>query len=216
MTAGRRSASPAPPRQSAPPTGETARSVHPPIVRLTHWVNAAAMTVMVMSGWEIHNAAPIVPWTFPAAITLGGGLIGALQWHFAAMWLLVANGALYLAHGLASGRFARRLLPLSPGDAWRDARAALTGRLHHEPSAYNGVQRLLYAGVILLGAMAVASGLAIWKPVQFGGLTGLMGDFDRARVVHFAAMAGIVLFAALHVPMALLVPRSLLAMVRVR
>lgn len=174
------------------------------------------MTVMVMSGWEIHNAAPIVPWSFPSAITLGGGLAGAVQWHFAAMWLLAANGAVYVAYGLASGRFARKLLPLSLRVAGGDALAALRGRLGHDLTAYNGVQRLLYAAVILLGALALISGLAIWKPVQFAWLTALMGDFDRARAVHFAAMAGIVLFAALHVPMALLVPRSLLAMIRGR
>lgn len=192
-------------------------TLHPLIVRLTHWTNAAATTVMVMSGWEIHNAHPIAPFPFPSTITLGGGLIGALQWHFAAMWVLAANGLVYLTYGLASGRFRRKLTPISPRDAIRDALAALRGRLGHDDlSVYNGVQRLLYAGVILLGIVIVLSGLAIWKPVQFGWLTALMGDFDNARVIHFAAMGGIVLFAAVHVPMALLVPRSLLAMIRGR
>lgn len=192
-------------------------TLHPLIVRLTHWINAAAMVVMVMSGWEIHNAAPIVPFPFPSAITLGGGLIGALQWHFAAMWVLASNGLLYVAYGLLSGRFRRKLLPISPLASIRDGLAALRGRLgHNDLSVYNGVQRLLYAGVILLGIVIVLSGIAIWKPVQVGWLTALMGDFDTARVVHFIAMAGIVLFAAVHVPMALLVPRSLLAMIRGR
>lgn len=191
--------------------------LHPLLVRVTHWVNAVAMTVMVMSGWAIHNADPIAPFTFPASITLGGGLIGALQWHFAAMWIVAGNGLVYLAYGLAGGRFRRRFLPLSPRAALRDAWSALRGRLGHDDLAsYNGVQRLLYAGVVVLGVLIVLSGLAIWKPVQFGWLTLLMGDFDRARIVHFAAMSGIVLFAAVHVPMALLVPRSLLAMLRGR
>ncbi|RXR30775.1 cytochrome b/b6 domain-containing protein [Sphingobium fluviale] len=192
-------------------------TLHPLIVRLTHWTNAAAMTVMVMSGWEIHNAHPIASFPFPSAITLGGGLIGALQWHFAAMWVLAANGLIYVTYGLVSGRFRRKLTPISPRDAIRDALSALRGRLGHEDlSVYNGVQRLLYAGVIVLGILIVLSGLAIWKPVQLGWLTALMGDFDNARIIHFAAMAGIVLFAAVHVPMALLVPRSLLAMIRGR
>lgn len=191
--------------------------LHPLIVRLTHWINAIAMTVMVMSGWEIHNAHPIAPFSFPPNITLGGGLIGALQWHFAAMWVLAGNGLVYVAYGLASGRFRRKLLPISLVAAIRDALAALTGRLSHDDlSVYNGVQRLLYAGVILLGIIIALSGIAIWKPVQFGWLTALMGDFDTARIVHFAAMSGIILFAAIHVPMALLVPRSLLAMIRGR
>jgi thiosulfate reductase cytochrome b subunit len=175
------------------------------------------MVVMVMSGWEIHNAHPIAPFPFPSTITLGGGLIGALQWHSAAMWVLAVNGLIYVTYGLASGRFRRKLTPISPRDAIRDALSALRGRLGHEDlSVYNGVQRLLYAGVIVLGIFIVLSGLAIWKPLQFGWMTALMGDFDNARIVHFAAMSGIVLFAAVHVPMALLVPRSLLAMIRGR
>jgi len=190
-------------------------TIHPLIVRLCHWINAVAMIVMILSGWAIHNADPIAPFVFPNAITLGGGLIGGLQWHFAAMWVLFVNGILYLVYGFVSGRFARKLRPISLRDAVIDGIAALRGRLGHaDLSVYNGVQRLLYAGVIALGVLVVASGLSIWKPVQFGWLTWLFGDFDVARIVHFAAMSGIVLFLLIHVAMSLLVPRSLLAMIR--
>ena len=78
------------------------------------------------------------------------------------------------------------------------------------------MQRLLYAGVIVAVSIAVLSGVAIWKPVQFRPLTTLFGDFDNARLVHFAAMSAIALFLVVHVVMALLVPRSLLAMLRGR
>lgn len=190
-------------------------TIHPLIVRLCHWINAIAMIVMILSGWAIHNAYPIAPFVFPDRITLGGGLIGGLQWHFAAMWVLFVNGLLYLGYGFVSGRFARKLRPVSVRDAFVDAVAALRGRLGHgDLSVYNGVQRLLYAGVIALGVLVVASGLAIWKPVQFGWLTWLFGDFDFARIVHFTAMSGIVAFLVVHVAMSLLVPRSLLAMIR--
>jgi thiosulfate reductase cytochrome b subunit len=178
-------------------------------------VNAVALIVMMLSGWEIHNAHPIAPFRFPERLTLGGGLIGALQWHFAAMWLLVVNGLTYVLLGIATGRFRTKLLPLSLSAALRDAFAALRGRLGHEDlSVYNGVQRLLYAGVITLGALVVLSGLAIWKPIQFQWLTLALGDFDTARIVHFAAMSAIALFLLVHVAMALLVPRSLRAMLR--
>lgn len=190
-------------------------TIHPPIVRLCHWINAAAMIVMIMSGWAIHNAYPIAPFLFPNDITLGGGLIGGLQWHFAAMWALFFNGLTYLAYCLASGRLARKLRPISLQDAISDGLDALRGQLSHDDlSHYNGVQRLLYAGVILLSIFIVASGLAIWKPVQFGWLAWLFGDFDFARIVHFSAMTAIVLFMVVHVAMSLLVPRSLLAMIR--
>jgi thiosulfate reductase cytochrome b subunit len=193
------------------------RPIHPVIVRVTHWINAAAMLVTIMSGWEIHNAHPILPFKIPQAITLRGWLGGATQWHFAAMWLLVANGLVYLAYGLLSGRFRRKLWPIRPGAVLADLIAAARGRLGHQDlSTYNAVQRLLYAGVILAGVVVVLSGFAIWKPVQFRELTWLLGDFDAARIVHFVAMAGIVGFLLVHVTMALLVPCSLRAMIRGR
>lgn len=188
--------------------------IHPLVVRAGHWINAVAMFVMIMSGLGIHNAYPVMPFSFPTTMTIGGGLTGALQWHLAAMWLLAVNGLVYLFHGFFSGRFRVRFAPLSIGQGLRDGLLGLRGKLSHDVSSYNGAQRLLYVGVIAVAALAVLSGLAIWKPVQFGLLTRLMGDFDTARIVHFVAMALIVLFILVHVTMALLVPRSLLAMIR--
>lgn len=191
--------------------------IHPLIVRAAHWINAVAMVVMISSGWQIYNASPIFPFRFPGVSTLGGWLGGALQWHFAAMWVLAANGLVYLAYGLFSGRFVRKFLPISFRAIVADISAAVSGKLAHDDLAiYNSVQKLLYAGVIAAGVLAVASGLAIWKPVQFGALARLFGDFDIARVVHFAAMSVIVGFLVVHVAMSLLVPRSLLAMLRGR
>ncbi|WP_232629258.1 cytochrome b/b6 domain-containing protein [Methylobacterium sp. Leaf118] len=196
------------------PSRRAERPIHPLVVRITHWVNALAMLIMITSGWRIYNASPIFgDWVFPKAITLGGWLGGALQWHFAAMWLLVANGLVYLSYGLASGHLRRRLTPLSPSEIGRDFVAALTFRLPHKPGAYNAVQRLLYVGVLLVGFVIVLSGLAIWKPVQFAPLTALMGGYDQARIVHFLAMAGLTAFVALHLALVLLVPRTLPAMI---
>jgi thiosulfate reductase cytochrome b subunit len=191
--------------------------VHPLYVRVTHWINAIAIIAMIGSGWEIYNASPLFPFVFPKAITLGGWLAGALLWHFAAMWLFVANGLVYVALGLATGRFRRMLLPVRPLAFVRDMRAALSGRLTHDDlSVYNAVQKALYIGVILAGALIVASGLAIWKPVQLRELTALFGGYDVARFVHFFAMATIAIFLAIHVVMALIVPKSLRAMIRGR
>ena len=191
--------------------------IHPLIVRLTHWLNAVAMTVMIMSGWQIHNAYPTLPFRFPDVLTIGSGLAGALQWHFAAMWLLAANGAVYVCYGVLSGRFRRKLVPIYPSAVLRDARLALAGKLGHaDLSTYNAVQRLLYAGAIGASILIVVSGIAIWKPVQLRPLTTLLGDFDNARLVHFASMTAIVLFLVVHVVMAMLVPSSLRAMLRGR
>jgi thiosulfate reductase cytochrome b subunit len=189
-------------------------TIHPLIVRLTHWINAAAMAVMISSGWAIHNAYPTLPFQFPYWTTLGGSLIGGLRWHFAAMWLVMVNGLVYLAYGLLSGRLYRKLLPITPRAVVADLRAALGGQLsHNDISVYNAVQRLLYLGVILAGVTVVASGLAIWKPVQLRWLVMLLGDFDNARLIHFAAMSAIVGFLIVHAAMALLVPKTLRAMI---
>jgi thiosulfate reductase cytochrome b subunit len=200
-----------------PLTSQQPEPIHPLAVRVTHWVNAAAMVIMILSGWQIHNAYPTLPFRFPEEITLGGWLGGATQWHFAAMWVLMANGVVYLAYGLVSGRLRRKFLPIRLREVVADMAAALSGTLKHDSLAtYNSVQRLLYLGVTSAGILAVLTGLAIWKPVQFRELTSLFGDYDAARIIHFTMMAVIVLFLAVHVAMALLVPKSLRAMIRGR
>jgi len=189
-------------------------TIHPGWVRVCHWVNALAILVMVGSGWQIYNASPLFGFTFPGSITLGGWLAGALLWHFAAMWVLVVNGIVYVTLGIFTGRFRRKLFPIRPSEVVADVKAALTFKLAHDDlSHYNAVQKLLYSGVILAGVVIVLSGLSIWKPVQFQELTALFGGYDTARYVHFFAMAAIVGFLIVHVALALIVPRSLRAMI---
>jgi thiosulfate reductase cytochrome b subunit len=188
--------------------------IHPLWVRITHWINAVAMVMMVGSGWQIYNASPLFGFSFPKAVGLGGWLAGGLLWHFAAMWLLFVNGLVYVVLGVATGRFRRMLLPIRPAEVAADLHAALAGRLSHDNLAvYNAVQKALYAGVLIAGVVIVASGLAIWKPVQLKALTALFGGYEAARIVHFFAMAAIVAFALLHIVMALIVPKSLKAMI---
>jgi thiosulfate reductase cytochrome b subunit len=198
------------------PTSAQPSVIHPAWVRITHWINAAAVLVMIGSGWEIYNASPLPLFRFelPKSITLGGWLAGALAWHFAAMWVLVVNGIVYVTLGLATGRFRAKLFPIRPREVVRDFIAALRRKLSYDDlSAYNAVQKLLYVGVICAGVVIVLSGLSIWKPVQFQEITALFGGYDAARYVHFFAMAAIVGFLAVHVTLALIVPRSLRAMV---
>jgi thiosulfate reductase cytochrome b subunit len=197
-----------------PATSTKAKVIQPAWVRAVHWTNAFAMVLMIMSGWQIYNASPLFDFRFSSSITLGGWLGGALLWHFAAMWLLMVNGLIYLTVGLATGRFRKKLLPITPEGVISDTKAALTGKLSHEDlTKYNQVQKLLYAGVIVIGILVVLSGLAIWKPVQLQYLTALFGGYDAARYVHFFCMAAIVAFMVVHVALALLVPKSLRAMI---
>jgi thiosulfate reductase cytochrome b subunit len=198
----------------APARATPAKVIQPAWVRVMHWINALAMILMITSGWQIYNASPLFDFNFSPEITLGGWLAGGLLWHFAAMWLLMVNGLAYLVTGIATGRFHKKLLPITPSGVLRDVRAALTFKLGHDDlTVYNYVQRLLYAGIIVVGILIVLSGLSMWKPVQLHWLVTLFGDYPTARYVHFFCMAAICAFLVVHVALALLVPKSLRAMI---
>jgi thiosulfate reductase cytochrome b subunit len=183
--------------------------IHPLVVRITHWVNVLAVLIMITSGWAIYNASPLFGFEIPYSITLGGWLAGALQWHFAGMWLFAINGLVYLAYGIASGHFRRKLLPISPRAVLHDIREAMRGRLAHEDlSVYNAAQRGAYVALILALIVMVASGLVLWKPVQLYSLGRLMGDYEGARLLHFFAMAAVAFIVVVHVLMVILVPRT--------
>jgi thiosulfate reductase cytochrome b subunit len=189
--------------------------IQPRWVRITHWINALAVLMMIGSGWQIYDASPLFSVIrFPREFALGEWLAGALLWHFAAMWLLVVNGIVYVTLGLSTGRFRQKFFPIRPREVLQDISAALHGRLSHDDlTVYNAVQRLLYLGVILAAIVIVFSGLSIWKPVQLKWLTACFGGYDAARYVHFFAMSSIVAFLAIHIVLAVIVPKSLRAMI---
>jgi len=192
-------------------------TIHPLWLRATHWLNVVAVVVLVASGWRIYNAAPFFDFRFPSGITLGGWLGGALQWHFAAMWLLVANGLVYLLCNVGSRRLFGKFFPLSPRAVVADLVAALKGKLAHDDlSHYNAVQRAAYLFVMLDTVLLVLSGLVLWKSVQFPLLRELLGGYEGARRVHFIAMTLLVGFVAVHLLMVALVPRTFVAMLRGR
>jgi len=190
------------------------RRLHPAAVRVMHWVNALAIFIMIGSGWKVYNDDVIFGFLhFPDAIVIGKWAQYGLQWHFFGMWIFVVNGLAYLTYGMVSGRFRRKLLPISPREVLATVGDALRLRLAHDDlTHYNAVQKLLYLGIMLVGILTAISGLALWKPVQFSELAALFGSFQTIRLVHFLCMAAIVLFLIVHVALALLVPQSLLAM----
>jgi thiosulfate reductase cytochrome b subunit len=205
---------------------ERPRKIQPLIVRITHWVNAVAIFIMIGSGWRIFNDSPLFPFIFHPDVTLGGdvylsqqlwqdsGMGGALQWHFAGMWLLVVNGLVYFTYNFVTGRFRLKLLPVTTAGLLADIGDALRFKLAHDDlSVYNNVQKLLYMGVLTLGVLVVLSGLAIWKPVQLWWLTDLFYGFQGARWVHFLCMTGFVLFLIVHIALAILVPRTIVSMI---
>jgi thiosulfate reductase cytochrome b subunit len=193
----------------------TSRKLHPLPLRIMHWINALAMLLLIGSGWKIYNDEVLFGWLhFPEWITIGGEAQGALQWHFFAMWILGFNGLAYLVYGFSTGRFRRMLTPLSIKEILSNIRDALRLKLSHDDlTKYNGVQKMLYIGIIIVGILQVLTGLAIWKPVQFSELAALFGSFQSARILHFVGMAAIVGFVLVHVALALLVPQTLVGMI---
>ena len=187
--------------------------IHPAFVRLWHWVNAVAIVLMIGSGLRIYNASPLFDFRFPNSITLGGWLAGALQWHFAAMWLLMVNLLLYFVVGALSGHFRKAFLPVGPRSVLRDMGLALRFRLPHVTGTYNAVQRASYIFVLAAIVLVILSGFAVWKPVQLQTLAALMGGYEGARLVHFFAMAAIVGFVVVHLALVILVPKTLLPMI---
>jgi thiosulfate reductase cytochrome b subunit len=181
-----------------------------------HWVNAVAMFIMIGSGWKIYNDEVIFGWLyFPDALTLGTWAQHGLLWHFFGMWIFAINGLCYLTYGILTGRFRRKLWPISPRELIATVRDALRFKLGHDDlTHYNAVQKTLYVGVILIGMTSLLSGLMLWKPVQFSELLALLGnDFQFVRLVHFLCMAAICGFVVIHVSLALLVPKTLVAMI---
>ena len=191
------------------------KRLHPAPLRIMHWTNAVAMFIMIGSGWKIYNDEVIFGWLhFPEFLTIGKWAQHGLQWHFFGMWIIVLNGIAYVSYGLATGRFRRMLLPIRWSEVLYTTKDALRLRfVHDDLTRYNAVQKLLYIGVICAAILIVISGLAIWKPIQFSELLALFGSFQNARLVHFLCMTAIVLFIAVHIILALLVPRTLISMI---
>lgn len=191
------------------------RLLHPAAVRAMHWINAGAMIALIGSGWKIYNDEVLFGWLhFPDWATFGVWAQHGLQIHFFAIWVLAINGLCYLAYGFYTGRFRRKLLPIWPSEILAEVKAALTFKLAHDDiTHYNAVQKTLYAGVMLVIVAQVITGIIIWKPVQFSELTALVGGFQAGRLLHFFGMAAICLFLLVHVALALLVPKTIGAMI---
>jgi Ni/Fe-hydrogenase b-type cytochrome subunit len=184
------------------------------IVRLTHWVNALALTVMIGSGLRIFNAYPAFaprgerfccyPFEGMAilpAFTFGGWLAGARNWHFAMMWVLVVNGLVYLGFVYLHGEW-RDLVPRRGDvrDAWEMIKFYLFVRRNHpHQGKHNALQKSVYFALPWLGLAAVVTGIAIWKPVELSPLTNALGGYPLARFWHFLVMVTLVVLSVMHV-----------------
>ncbi len=195
----------------------TSPTIAPLYIRITHWINAIAVIVMIMSGLKIYNASPIFNFLISNSVTIGGWLGGALLWHFAAMWILAINGLIYLTINCYTKRVFTKFFPITLSGLGHDFLDTLKGKLSHDDlSVYNTIQKMAYLSIIVDLIILVLSGLVVWKSVQFPILRNIMGGFDSARIVHFFCMAFAVGFLIIHLIMVAFVPKTLLIMVKGR
>lgn len=212
------------------PSGPVRRQKrHHWVIRVTHWLNVVALGLMITSGLRIFNAYPAFarkgesfccyPFEgtpIPAWLTFGGWLAGARNWHFAAMWLLFANGIVYLSFIYLHGEW-RDLVPRrgDPRDMWEMIKFYTFARRDHpHQGKHNALQKATYFSLPIFGALAVLTGLAIWKPVQLAPLTNALGGYVWVRYWHFLVMVVLVLLSVAHVVMVFAVdPYSLRSMI---
>lgn len=208
---------------AAPPVPRIER--HSAVTRLTHWINVAALALLLMSGLQILNAHPMLYWgeaganadphwlAFPrglpawATIPHYQDLATGRRWHFFAAWVFVVNGAIYLIVGLIGGHLRRDIVPakaeLAPAHLARDIGNHLRLELPRT-AAYNTLQKLAYLAVValllplmLLTGLTMSPGFNAVAPV----LLDLFGGRQSARSLHFICANLIVLFTVVHVAM---------------
>ena len=187
---------------------------HPAAIRWLHWINFPLLTIMIWSGLLIYWANDVYrigvggftlfhffPDAFYKGLKINNRLAEGMAWHFAFMWLFAINGLAYVIYTAVSGQW-RYLVPNRT--SFREAIQVTLydlrlSKVQPPPRKFNGAQQIAYTSIILMGFGSLVTGLAIWRPVQFGWLTTLLGGYQAARIEHFLLAAGYVLFFAIHI-----------------
>ena len=194
---------------------KTLEKKHPLAIRWFHWINFPILAVMVWSGLLIYWANPVyrigvgkhtllkmtvAEKTYEKA-NLAFRLAEGLTLHFFFMWFFAINGILYVLYTIFSGEW-RDLVP--DRRSWKEAILVALHDLHLRKEAppqrkYNAAQRISYTAIVVMGLGSLLTGLAIYKPVQFGWLTLLFGGYQMARFFHFWITVGYVVFFVVHI-----------------
>ncbi len=187
---------------------------HPRATRWFHWINVPLLAIMIWSGLLIYWANDVYrigygsttlfhffPDWFYQKFDLERRLAEGMAWHFLFMWFFAFNGLAYVLYTIFSGEW-RYLVPRRA--SFREAIQVMLHDLHLskvEPPRrkFNAAQQFAYTGVILMGALSLLTGLAIYKPIQFSWLTFLLGGYEMARWEHFLLVIGYVLFFLIHI-----------------
>ncbi len=166
---------------------------------MIHWINLISLGIMIGSGLQIYNANPVfggrAGWHFPDFLTLGGWLAGGRDWHFAAMWLFSVNLLIYGIYIGLTRRWQRRFVTAS------DLQVLKVGQ-NPKRKTY-AWHRFVYTAIIPVLLLAIATGLAMYKPAHLHWLSGLFGSWQTLRTLHFITVPIVVLFAVIHTLLAL-------------
>jgi thiosulfate reductase cytochrome b subunit len=184
---------------TATPSSPKSTIGQPAIVRIFHLTNIIGLFGMMASGLQIYNANPVfggrggmtVPWFF----AMGGWLAGGRNWHFAFMWIYALNLLAYGIYILVTRRWRKRFTGM--GDI-----KAIVGSKNPQRRQYVW-HRLIYTSIIPVLLLAIASGIAMYQPVQFYWLSSLFGDWQTLRTVHFMTVPLVIIFAIAHSTLAL-------------
>lgn len=171
---------------------------HSALVRATHWLTAASVIALVVSGVAILLAHPRLYWGETGAVgtpslidlPLPFLLTGQSGWgrhlHFLSAWVAVLTGTVYVAGGMRTCHFRQ--------DLFRPT----------QPAKYNIVQRVTYAAVVFaLFPLLIWTGLAMSPAVTsvLPMLITSVGGQQSARTIHFILATLLVLFVVGHVAM---------------
>ncbi|OCQ97389.1 thiosulfate reductase cytochrome B subunit (membrane anchoring protein) [Nostoc sp. MBR 210] len=177
-------------KRSKPPAGPKQELA----AKIFHGLNIISLILMIGSGLQIYNANPVFGgrggWTFPRTFLLGGWLGGGRNWHFAAMWLFALNLLVYGVYIFSTKRWEKRFV--SQGDLQVLQKGQNPKRKNY------AWHRLIYTGIVPVLILAIASGVAMYKPAQLPWLSGLFGSWQTLRVIHFITVPIVIIFVIGH------------------
>jgi thiosulfate reductase cytochrome b subunit len=189
------------------------RERHSLAIRWLHWINFPLLTILMWSGLLIYWANRVheirvfglvihfFPKGFFQALNVPFRLATGLQYHLTFSWLFTINGLFYVLYLTLSGKW-RDIVPRR--GAIRDSLYVVLHDLHlrkakPETNGYNAAQRIAYTAIVIMGLLAVLTGLAIAKSARFGFLTAAFGGYRTAKLIHFVLALSFVAFFAVHV-----------------
>jgi Ni/Fe-hydrogenase 1 B-type cytochrome subunit len=178
-------------------------------VRITHWVNAACITTLFLTG--LYIGTPILTTSGEPANHFLMGRIR--QIHFAAGIIFAISFLVRVYWFWAGNNYARSGFPMVwKKNWWRDLFQQLMdylrlqrGHVHLGHNAFGGSAYTFF--VILLGLVQIFTGMALFSEVNpggplnklFGWVIPLLGNSYNTHMIHHLVAWAFPIFALLHI-----------------